>query len=297
MLHNFTFTKQKEITSHVTLATNNSGLNYLLINNEHAEAVVALFGAHLLHYQAHGKQPLLWMSHSSAQDGSKPFRGGVPICWPWFGPSPADVGTGKPAHGFARTSTWQLEGVSELAEGTLLHLALESSDETQTLWPHAFRLEFELLVGKELTMSLTTENTGDSELRYRAALHSYFNSLNPETVKISGLGSSYIDKLAASEVKIQADDYLLTGGVDSIYTAPETALTFTNGYGTIQMENGNANSVVVWNPWDKGAANMADFDTDRWQNMICIETAITGDGIVVDAGEEHTLSATLRYLA
>ena len=192
---------------------------------------------------------------------------------------------------------WQVEGISELTEGTLIHLALESSAETLALWPHAFRLEFELLIGKELTMSLTTENTGDSALQYRSALHTYFNTLNPEAVKISGLGTSYIDKLANAEVKTQSGDYLLTGAVDSIYTAPEKTVTFTNGYDTVQMENGNANSVVIWNPWEKGAANMADFDSDRWPTMICIETALTGDGVIVEAGEEHTLSATLRYLA
>jgi glucose-6-phosphate 1-epimerase len=297
MLQDYNLTAQKELTSNVTLATNASGIAYLLIQNEHADAAISLFGAHLMHYQAKDKQPLLWMSNSTAKDGSKPFRGGVPVCWPWFGPSPTDVGLGKPAHGFARIMTWNIEGVSELAEGTLIHLSLESSAETLAMWPHAFHLEFEVLVGKELTMSLTTENTGETDLQYRSALHSYFIALKPEAITISGLGASYIDKLANAEVKTQSGDYLLTGAVDSIYTAPENSVTFTNGYNTVQMDNGNANSVVIWNPWEQGAANMADFDSDRWPTMICIETALTGEGVIVEAGEEHTLSATLRYLA
>ena len=296
MLENFNLTKQKELTSYVTLATSDSGLSYLLIKNKHAEAAISLFGAHLMHYQANGKHPLLWMSNTTLQDGTKPFRGGVPICWPWFGPASAEIGADKPLHGFARISEWQLEGVSEQTDGTLVHLVLVSSEKTLEMWPHAFRLEFEVLVGAELTMSLTTGNTGDSELRYRAALHSYFDTLNTESVKVSGLGNRYFDKLAQSE-KAQDGDFLLTEAVDRIYTAPEASVTFTNGYETVQLDNGNANSVVVWNPWEKGAANMADFDDDRWQTMVCVETALTGEGVVVAAGEEYTLSATLRYIA
>lgn len=296
MLENFNLTIQKALTAHVSLASGDKGLSYLVIQNEHAEAAISLFGAHLMHYQAKGKHPLLWMSHTTAQDGSKPFRGGVPICWPWFGPSPDDVGLGKQAHGFARNMNWQIEGVSELAEGTLVHLLLESSPESLALWPHAFRLEFEVLIGAELTMSLTTTNTGDSELRYRAALHSYFDTRDTASVKVSGLGAHFLDKLTKSE-GTQQDDFVLTAAVDRVYTDPETTVTFTNGYETIQMENGNANSIVVWNPWEQGAAGMADFDSDRWQSMVCVETALTGEGEIVTAGDEHTLSATLRYIA
>lgn len=296
MLQNYNLTIQKELTNHASLAISDKGISYILIKNAHAEAAISLFGAHLMHYQANGKHPLLWMSSTTAQDGSKPYRGGVPVCWPWFGPSPEDVGLGKPAHGFARIMNWKIEGVSELAEGTLVHLVLESSAESLALWPHAFRLEFEVLIGAELTMSLTTTNTGASELRYRSALHSYFETLNTESVKVTGLGNCFFDKLTQSE-GTQSGNFLLTEAVDRVYTSPEASVTFTNGYETIQMDNGNANSVVVWNPWEKGAANMADFDNNRWQTMVCIETALTGEGTAVAAGEEHTLSATLRYIA
>lgn len=296
MLKNYNLTIQKALTNHASLAISDKGISYILIKNAHAEAAISLFGAHVMHYQANGKHPLLWMSNTTAQDGSKPYRGGVPICWPWFGPSPEDVGLGKPAHGFARNMTWQIEGVSEQAEGTLVHLVLHSSAETLTMWPHEFCLEFEVFIGAELTMSLTTVNTGEHELRYRGALHSYFETLNTDSVKVSGLGNHFLDKLAKNE-GIQTGDFLLTEAVDRVYTAPENSISFTNGYETMRMDNGNANSVVVWNPWENGAANMADFDNDRWQTMACVETALTGEGVVVAAGEEHTLSATLRYIA
>lgn len=293
MLSKFTFTKQKDLTSNTQLATNESGQSYLLISNEYADAAIALFGAHVLHYQAKNKEPLLWMSHTSAQDGSKPFRGGVPICWPWFGPASAEFGTGLPAHGFARIQAWQLDGVSETEEGTFVHLSLESTEETLAMWPHAFRLEFEVRIGQTLTMSLTTENTGNNDLSVCEALHTYFNTKGTEFVTIKGLGNHFFDKLTKTN-GTQDGDFKLTEAVDRVYSQPEKTVSFTTGYDTIVLDNGGENSSVVWNPWT-AAENIADFDSDRWQTMVCVETCVTGEGQTVSAGEEHTLSTVIRY--
>ncbi len=293
MLRAFSFTKEKSLTSYTDLVKNESGLSYLLINNQHASAAIALYGAHVLHYQAKDKEPMLWMSHTSAQDGSKPFRGGVPICWPWFGPAPAELGSGLPSHGFARILTWQLDGVSETDEGTFVHLSLESSEETLAMWPHAFRLEFEVRIGTTLTMSLTSENTGNSEFTVLEALHTYFNTKGTEFVTVKGLGNSFYDKLTKSN-GTQEGDFNLTEAVDRVYTQPENTVSFTTGYDTIVLNNGGENSAVVWNPWT-GAEGMADFDSDRWQTMVCVETCVTGEGQTITAGEEHTLSTCISY--
>lgn len=293
MLKEFKFTKQKDLTSHTQLATNEAGLSYLLINNQHADAAIALFGAHVLHYQVKNKEPMLWMSYTSAQDGSKPFRGGIPICWPWFGPAPAELGSGLPAHGFARIQTWQLDGVSETEEGTFIHLSLESSEETLAMWPHTFRLEFEVLVGKTLTMSLTSENTGDKDFTVFEALHTYFNTKGTEFVTVKGLGDSFYDKLTKAN-GTQSGDFNLTEAVDRIYTQPDSTVSFTTGDDTIVLNNGGENSAVVWNPWT-AAEGMADFDSDRWQTMVCVETCVTGEGQTIAAGEEHTLSTCISY--
>ena len=60
----------------------------LTIDNEHARAEISLFGAHVLRYQRHSEPASLWLSDKAILDGSKPIRGGIPLCWPWFGPSP-----------------------------------------------------------------------------------------------------------------------------------------------------------------------------------------------------------------
>ena len=104
-------TPTRTLTAHCTLSQD--GLPLLTIDNEHARAEISLFGAHVLRYQRHGEPASLWLSDKAILDGSKPIRGGIPLCWPWFGPSPARVGSGKPAHGFARNCLWTLDGVSD----------------------------------------------------------------------------------------------------------------------------------------------------------------------------------------
>lgn len=158
----------RTLTAHCTLSHPADGQPLLTINNEHAKAEISLFGAHVLRYQRHSEPASLWLSDKAVLDGSKPIRGGIPLCWPWFGPAPARVGSGKPAHGFARTSLWTLDGVSDHGDGTLVHLSLRDTDASRALWPHAFELELDVLVGKELSLVLTTRNTGKTPLTYNA---------------------------------------------------------------------------------------------------------------------------------
>lgn len=292
MLEPLTLKPVRQLTSHCRLVRNDAGLEILLIERPEAEAAVSLFGAHLLHYAKAG-QPITWLSPLAVLDGSRAIRGGIPLCWPWFGPAPARVGTGKPQHGFARTAFWQLDGISEHADGTLVHLALEDSEQSRALWPHPFRLELDILIGPALTMVLSTRNTGQQALIYSGAMHSYFTIASPELAKVSGIGTRYQDQLEGGQIK-ELEQLSVDGPIDRIYTAPEPVVTLETGKLKLTLAQGQADSVVVWTPWKEGARNMADVNDDAWQQMLCVETAITApDGILVAPGEEHSLSLQL----
>ena len=49
-------------------------------------AEVSLYGANVLSYRPTGHSPVLWLadSYKVVEPGS-PTRGGIPVCWPWFG--------------------------------------------------------------------------------------------------------------------------------------------------------------------------------------------------------------------
>ena len=66
-----------------------------------------LQGAHVTRYQPnHQTHPVLFMSQQALYTSGKALRGGIPICFPWFNSHPSDPSL--PAHGWARTSVWNL---------------------------------------------------------------------------------------------------------------------------------------------------------------------------------------------
>src|SRR5690242_14069770 len=92
------------ISDHVTFKSGPGDLPVAEINNTRASATVSVLGGHVMAFQPHGQPPVLWVSKYSAYAPGKAIRGGIPVCWPWFGPHPTD--SSKPAHGFVRTKPW-----------------------------------------------------------------------------------------------------------------------------------------------------------------------------------------------
>lgn len=283
----------RTLTAHCTLSHHPAGQPLLTIDNGYAKAEISLFGAHVLSYQRHDEPASIWLSDKAVLDGSKPIRGGIPLCWPWFGPAPARVGSGKPSHGFARTSLWTLDGVSDHGDGTLVHLSLRDNETTRQLWPHAFELELDVLVGKELALVLTTRNTGKEPLVYGGALHTYLQISAPEAVSVSGLGEPYADKLTGQNGQ-QQSALTLNGPLDRVYWQPDAQVSIQDGERETRVVSGNHDSVVVWTPWLEGATAMADMSDDGYRTMLCVEAAIAGEaGVTVAPDEEHSFSTVI----
>ncbi len=81
------------------------------MDNNHCQAVIALQGAQLLEFKhksidGNAVIPLLWMPPTAVFATGKAIRGGIPLCFPWFGPHVQDASL--PQHGFARISDWLL---------------------------------------------------------------------------------------------------------------------------------------------------------------------------------------------
>ena len=135
-------------TKPVELTTGKGGLPLVKIRTPWSTAEIYLHGAHVTHFQKNGEPPLLFMSAKSHFAPGKPIRGGVPICFPWFGDR-----DGEPSHGFARIAEWQLVKTDVAPDGSVtLNLRLPEIP-GRDAW-NTLRTEFVVTVSDTLTMEL-----------------------------------------------------------------------------------------------------------------------------------------------
>jgi len=270
-----------------------NGFEYIEVSNKSARAKIALQGAHLFHYEQEGKKPLLWLSETSFFEVGKVIRGGVPICWPWFGKH--KIESSLPQHGFARNSLWELLDVNETGEdSTEVILQLKSSAESLKLWPYRFELLLRVTVARTLTIALTTKNCDEKAFEITSALHNYFAVANIDNVYVEGLDkTAYFDALT-KENRIQRGNIYISEEVDRIYQEVHNPLTLHDQDRTVHICAEGSSSVVVWNPWIDKCARMSAMKDDVYKTMLCIETAnALEDARTLVPGEEHTLKAII----
>ena len=264
-----------------------------VIRNSEAEAAICLHGAHLMKFVPAGEIPVVWMSNSSWFEAKKPIRGGVPVCWPYFG---AAENPAFPAHGFARLSEWRVAEVSEEGNATRIVLVLAPEDVTAMPVPFAFELRMEFLVGRILQMTLTMKNCSEKEQVVTDALHTYFNVKDVEKIAIHGLdGVEYENRVVGAEAFgcVQAGDIRIDCEGDRIYLDTTGAVEIHDpGFDrTILVEKFGSASTVVWNPWVRKSHAMPDFGDEEYHTMVCIEaTNASKDRRTIPPGGTHVLS-------
>jgi D-hexose-6-phosphate mutarotase len=261
-----------------------NGMTVVEIANATATASLAMQGAHLLHWTPRGMSPVIWLSPQARFAPGTPIRGGVPICWPWFGP-PAG-GSGLPSHGFARISPWELLEVRPSPEVTHLAFRLAPSAGAQAQWPPTAVPELHMTIGARLEMELVTSNTGSKAITIGQALHAYFVVGDVRQVRIEGLdGCPYIDKVDGGRRGIQDGTLIIGRETDRIYLDATVDCIIDDPVLTRRIRIGKhgSRSTVVWNPWADKAASMGDLGENNYLRMVCVEAANVADDLVTVA--------------
>lgn len=267
------------------------GLIRAVVRTGSCSGSVYLHGAHVAAYQPTGHQPVLFMSSRSAFAEGKPIRGGVPVCFPWFGPHPGDASA--PAHGPARLAAWQVQQTS--ADGEVVSIQLAATFDP-------FHVVHRVTFGRELVMTLRVDNQSSASATFEAALHTYFAVADARKTSVSGLEHvEYLDKVDAGKRKRQGGEAItFTGETDRVYVDTRSACVLTDpALGRrITIAKTGSDTTVVWNPWINKAKAMPDFGDDEWTGMVCIETANAGpNAVTLKAGSVHEMSATISVEA
>ncbi|PMN98727.1 D-hexose-6-phosphate mutarotase [Vibrio splendidus] len=276
------------LSDNVTIVEH-EGVKLVRVIHDKANAAISLFGGHVVSFQPQGQHDLIWMSQQAKFDGKTALRGGIPVCWPWFGRIAA------PAHGFARSSEWQLVEHRESEAGVIVSLGLKPNEETLAVWPHQFDARLNVEIGDQLKVTLDVKNTDSQPWTFSGALHTYLNVGDIHNTTTTGMGAEYIDSLQGGKICQGGSELALTDTIDRVYTQPEAQIFVAdkNLDRTLTVENHGHNSAVLWNPWAEGATAMGDMQDDGYLTMMCVESTLHAPsleaGKTLQPGENHQL--------
>ena len=288
--------REHGIAGQVEFVARKGDFPYIKVMNSHAEALISVYGGQVLGYKPQDiVHDMMFVSENAYYTPGKAIKGGVPICWPWFGPDPE--GKGRSSHGFARNRLWQVMSTETTKdEGTRIVLGVSDTDDTRELWPHTFELHLEVIISRTLDLTLVSRNLGDRPFDITQALHTYFTVGDITQTTVLGLdGTSYIDKVDAGNVKPQSGPVEISAEVDRIYQTVPSKLTIVDKAlnRRVHIQSTGNQTAVVWNPWIEISATSGDLTDDAYTRFICVETTNAADDVVtVPAQGEYRLAVT-----
>ncbi|MCG7536075.1 D-hexose-6-phosphate mutarotase [Pseudoalteromonas sp. OOF1S-7] len=282
-----------ELSASVKLARTESGLEYFDVNGPLCQAKIYLQGAQITEFIPAGQKNLLWVSQDETYLEGQSIRGGIPICWPWFG---VHAEPDWPAHGFARKQVWRAERIEEDDAVIRIVLSLPMSSIDRTFWPHESSLTVEFVLSEQLEVKLSNTNTGSETFSLTQALHTYFPTPAIEQTRVDGLqGAKYIE---FGEGPFTQDEVVtFARETDMVYTqAPEVQIIETPD-GKIAVGREHSSSCVLWNPWIDKSKRLSNFRDDEYHTMLCLEAAnVMDDAVTLAPGESHTLITKIGWV-
>lgn len=246
-----------------------------------------LLGGHVAAFEPKsGRHPVLFMSDEAVFEVGKPIRGGVPICFPWFGPNKVD--SSLPSHGLARIQPWNVLRTQQSQEAVVVELGLD-------LPPYDLLLRIDF--GQSLTMTLTITNVSKVDQQCEVALHTYFSLGDVAKCRIGGLENApFLDQLTRLDHLASHNPITFTKETDCIYRGEvgHVKICDQSWNRTITVEQCGSKSTVVWNPWIEKSKRLTDFGDQEYLKMCCVETAnIAPDVIRLASGQSFTIASKI----
>ena len=277
----------------VTTKKHPNGLDYVEVNTDLCQASIFLQGAQIDYFKPANKAPLLWVSEADDYQPGNGIRGGIPICWPWFGTSPIE---GFPQHGFARTSMWSLASVKMRNQLVDLIFTLKITEDNKQYWPHDTEVSVLFTLGETLSVSIVNKNNSEYPVNLTQALHTYFPIEDIHQLKATGFdGAKYIE-FGKGPFKQDYDEVSFNRETDRVYTDLGLTQQLHTPNGIIEVSRENSQSAVLWNPWIDKSQRLSRFNDNDYLTMVCHEAAnVLEDEVQLAPGDSHTLTTIIRW--
>lgn len=279
----------------ITTSVHANGLEYIEVNSKLCYARILLQGAQIDSFIPKGQAPLLWVSSADDYQPGNGIRGGIPVCWPWFGQHPnADW----PQHGFARNRQWHHFSTEVQDEIVTLKLVLPLAADDRRFWPHNTRVELHCRFGQQLRVSLVNINLDDHPVTLTQALHSYFPIGDIHQLIAKGFnGAHYIEFGKGPYVQTE-DNVHFERETDRVYNGLGAVQQLYTPHGTIVVKREHSHSAVLWNPWVEKSRRLARFNDDDYLQMVCLEAAnVLEDAVTLAPSERHELTTEISWQA
>lgn len=250
------------------------------------EVEIYTYGAAVTSWKTRGEDSL-WVSDQNKWEvGGKAIRGGIPICFPQFGPYGDLV-----QHGFARISTWGIEDTFEGEDGSVsavFTLTNESAGDEIAKWPHKFEATYTVTLSNAgLETNLQVKNTDDKPFDFTMAFHNYFKTSAVSDARVFGYeGLMYNDRLDGDKQCGPENDsgagLMVEKETDRIYlNAPDelAMFDFASLKVTKLKKTPTLPEATLWNPYGAEGADPG------WNGFICIEPACISTPAKLEPGE------------
>ncbi|PHR83937.1 MAG: D-hexose-6-phosphate mutarotase [Colwellia sp.] len=269
-----------------------SDLSALIIEHKITQAKISLHGGQVLSWKPTSEREVFWLSKKAIFEQEKAIRGGIPLCWPWFGVHPNDSENKAGNHGFARCQLWQVDNIDINEQGVEISLSWQGQN-MNDLWPFSCRLTQVLFFGKSFNQVFTMTNLSEHDAYYTGALHTYLSVSAPRNVTLTELAKApFDDKLTGQACTPKPLVSTLANGidpVDRVYHSNEImSVVDSRWQRTIELNTTNTKQWVFWNPGAELANKMVDIHEGGEQEFICLEAANTQRQLL-SAGKSLTM--------
>ncbi|KAL6520034.1 hypothetical protein OROHE_017177 [Orobanche hederae] len=234
----------------------------ILTSSAHgSEAELYLYGGCITSWKVGAGKDLLFVRPDAVYTGQKPISGGIPHCFPQFGPGPMQQ------HGFARNMNWSIVSSENVEGNPTITLELKDGQYSRAMWDYSFQILYKVTLERNtLSTELKVTNTDPKPFSFTAALHTYFSAL-ASGVSVTGLkGCKTLNKdpdpRNPVEGKEERDVATFPGFVDCIYLDAPGELQMDNGLGDVWSD------AVLWNPHLTMGSCFKEF--------VCVENAKIG---------------------